>query len=223
MATIKVSGLVLREELVDESNKRLTILTKQLGKVQVFARGARNAKSKLAFTILSCCEFVLYDGGNFFSLTQVSPQRHFSNILQDYDAFVASCFILELADKTLLAGMDAKKALRLVVLSLARLDKTHNHKVILAVFIFKFLQIEGYMPMLKGESFGEDGLGENGRHVVTPTADAIRYIITSEIDKIFNFKVSQAVADELLECALFFLRANVDAQLKSMKFFSACN
>ena len=221
MATIKLTGLVLRQEDAGEANKRFTILSEQMGKLQAFARGAKNPKSKLAVKMLTYCEFILYEGENFFSLTQMTSLQDFSQLAEDYDAYVATHFILELADKMLLADMDGKNALNLIMIAFSRLVKKHDTKLVLAAFIFKFLQSEGYRPALNGDFFGSDGLGESGRQIAAPTAEALRYIISSEIKNTFSFKTSEKVAAELLDCALGFLRANVDLRLNSMKFFSA--
>jgi len=218
MATFKAVGLVLRDEAAGESNKRLTILTEQRGKIAAFARGARGAKSKLAVAKLAYCEFIFYDGGQFLSLTQIAPLRHFAAIPADYDAYCGASFILELADKMLLADMETRDALRLILLALARLDKGDCPKLVLAAFILKFLQGEGYRPRLDGDYFGNEGLASEGRKVHNPTKDALSYIVGAEMTKVFNFKTSQDVAEELLACALVFLRANVDVEISSMTF-----
>lgn len=219
MATIKDVGLVLREEAVGESNKRLTILTENLGKVSAFARGAKGTKSKLAVAKLSYCEFVFYDGKQFLSLTQASQIHSFDKIPSDYDAFCAASFILELTDKMLLPDMPAQYVLNLSLHALSRLNKAQNHKVALAAFIFKLLQKEGYTPTLDGNFFDTDGLSSVGKEILTLTVQAIKHITASESKAVFKFKASQDVADELLTCALIFLRANVDEPLKSEKFF----
>ena len=43
----KISGIVLSVYPVGESDRRLTILSKERGKLQVFARGCRKVKSPL--------------------------------------------------------------------------------------------------------------------------------------------------------------------------------
>ncbi|MCL2350584.1 MAG: DNA repair protein RecO [Defluviitaleaceae bacterium] len=235
MATIKDKGLILREYDAGESNKRLILLLEERGKVAVFARGAKGAKTKLNPPKMAFCEFVMYDGGQFLSLTQASPIRHFPALPSCYDSFCVANFLLELTDKIILPGMDAKSAMRLLLLALARLDAGRNPKLIFAAFIFKILQTEGIAPIIthcaacKAQlanscSFGAEGLLCENCQIV-PSASlcgtaikALEYILTAEIIKTFSFKIPPDSATNLAAAATLFLQSNIDIEFKSLKF-----
>ncbi|MDR2166788.1 MAG: DNA repair protein RecO [Clostridiales bacterium] len=233
MGVIKDKGLVLRETAANESNKRLILLTEQNGKLPAFARGALGAKSKLVVGKFSYNEFIIFDGGQFLSLNQVAEIRHFAGITACYESYCAASFMLELADKMVFANMDAKIAVKLILLAFARLNKSRNPKAILAAFIFKFLQKEGFAPLTQScancaaenpEFFGNEGLNcancrQNDAICLNLAAvQALDYILTAEPAKTFNFKASTDVIDILHRCAILFLCANVDIELKSLDF-----
>ncbi|MCL2170225.1 MAG: DNA repair protein RecO [Defluviitaleaceae bacterium] len=222
MAQIKDNGLVLREEVTGESNKRLVLLTENMGKTYAFARGAKGIKSKLAVEKLSYCEFVFFDGGQFLSLTSVTPIHHFHKIPSCYDAYLSANVILELADTMILPQMQARDPLRLILHALTRLNAGKNPKLTLAAFIFKFLQQEGFTPTTTaGTRFGHEGLTHDPKAPLSlnpATIAALNYIIQAQLKATFGFKTSQDVAEELLQAAKIFLRANVDANLKSLDF-----
>ncbi|MCL2353543.1 MAG: DNA repair protein RecO, partial [Defluviitaleaceae bacterium] len=150
MGVIKDKGLVLREWADAESNKRLVLLTENQGKISVFARGAKGAKSKLAISKLSYSELVLFDGGSFLSLSQTCPIKTFNNIPSHYEAYCTAAFFLELLDKTIMAKMQTKDAIKLILKAFNHLDcHPEKHKTIFAAFIFKFLQSEGISPFVE--------------------------------------------------------------------------
>ncbi|MCL2575058.1 MAG: DNA repair protein RecO [Defluviitaleaceae bacterium] len=212
MSIIKDCGIVLRENIAGETNKRLVLLTKNHGKVVVFARGAKGAKSKLSANKLSYNEFVIYDGGQFFSLTQCSPIVQFANIPLDYNAFCVANFILELSDKIMLENMEALDTLNLVLMAFYRLEKAALPSLVQAVFTLKLLQKEGF--------FGEHCTENPDFMNISKEANAaINYILSTPIKRVFNFRVSSDVMNELQQYALLFLQQNVDLQLKSLEFF----
>ena len=238
MSIIKETGIILKEIETGETSKRLVLLTKNRGKVVVFARGVKGVKSKLHTNKLSYNEFVIYDGGQFLSLTQISAIEQFANITQNYDAFCVANFCLELTDKMMLANMDSVDAINLILLAFSRLNKVRDPNLIFAAFVFKFLQKEGLAPIAnhcvtcqstlnkENNCFGQEGFLcqnciDNNEVIICnhEATAAIQYILNAEVSKVFNFKASPDVLQILQQSAILFLRHNVDVQLKSLEFF----
>ena len=68
---ITVMGMIIKSEPSKEYDRRLVILTKDRGKITVFAKGARRQNNRfLATTTPFCfCDFVLFPGINAYSLS----------------------------------------------------------------------------------------------------------------------------------------------------------
>ena len=74
MTTVK--GLIIKETKVGEGDKIITLLTPELGIIQVSAKGARSYKSKYiaACQLFGYCEFVLVKKANGIRL--FPPNRY---------------------------------------------------------------------------------------------------------------------------------------------------
>jgi len=169
MAIIKDVGMVLREYPAGESNKRLVLLTQKHGKITAFARGSRRAQSKLATSLFSYNEFVIFDGGGFLSLNHVETIRIFGEITTDYDKFCIGCCFLEMADKMVLATMDTSEILRILLNAFAEMERgRHTPKLIFAVFAIKAMQAEGMAPLMDGNR------AQSGESTLRLTEEAAR-------------------------------------------------
>ena len=65
---IVTAGLVLRETVTRETDKILTVLTPDRGKISLIARGARRKNSRLAAAcqLLAYSELTIYEKGQWF-------------------------------------------------------------------------------------------------------------------------------------------------------------
>ena len=95
----KVTGIILSVYPVGENDRRLTILTKERGKLQVFARGSRRPKHPLFGVTqpLIYCEFMVTDTRNYTYLNSAECKDYFHflkdnlEILQ-FAGFGLQCF-----------------------------------------------------------------------------------------------------------------------------------
>ena len=239
MALIKDFGLILREFSAGESNKRAVVLTQKHGKLTVFVRGSKKTNSKLSIGLFSYNELVIFDGGDFLSLNGVSVVHNFSNITESYEKYCFGCYFLELVDKMVLIGMETQDIMEILLYSLGALNINRQlPATVFAVFTFKFLQKEGFAPLVTecascGKTLTDDGNGccftgqglvcqscsqreKNGICLPHAARQALLYILTVSGRKIFAFKISADAADVFKDAAMLFLDANVDAELKSL-------
>lgn len=84
---IVTSGLVLRETDTKEADKILTVLTPELGKISVIARGARRKNSRLAASAqwLVYSEMTLYLRGNWYMLDEAGTIELFDGMRADFE------------------------------------------------------------------------------------------------------------------------------------------
>ncbi|MCL2610063.1 MAG: DNA repair protein RecO [Defluviitaleaceae bacterium] len=195
--TIDVRGIILKEEVVGESDKNLTVLTKNMGKIYIRARGAKKPKSK--FMIVSqfaYLDLVLYKGSGFYSLTQASLIESFYNLRLDYERLEVAFFVVKTLNENIIGEMEEVESeafLFLLVNSLYFLNKNFSPSLVKSVFILKFLQLNGEEPILS-----ENSIITENREVTLPkfVLMAISHVLTSETRLAFSFKINNI---ELLE------------------------
>ena len=75
MKTVKISGIVISENSLGDSDKMLTILTPNLGKISCVAKGAKRPKSMLMAGSQFLCfgEYILYKSQDIYTMNSSNP------------------------------------------------------------------------------------------------------------------------------------------------------
>ena len=96
---IWVTGIILKQSLVGEYDRRISLLTKEKGKVAAFARGARKPGNRLAAATnpFSFGSFRLYEGRNAYTLAEADIRNYFEELRSDY---IGACYGMYFAEVT---------------------------------------------------------------------------------------------------------------------------
>ena len=231
MRTFKARGLVLREYEAGESDKRLLLLCKGVGRLFVYARGARKPRSKFvaAAQVFSYGDYVIAEGRGFNSLAQASVIEGFYHLRSDYDALCCAHVVAEICEKAVMAEENCDELLLLALKALGYLHKKERPLPalhVLAVFMLRFFLWYGVAPSLEGEGGlinaeglvgGEGAVGET----VALSANgvtALRYIFSSDLARAFLFSVDASVVRELQNVANMLWRHHFEWALRSLTF-----
>ncbi len=238
-------GLVLRETSYKDSDVILTILTECCGKVSVLARGARQKSSRFtaAIQLLTYSEFSLFESRGMYTLNEADPIEMFYGIRKDIVKLSLASYFAEVLEQAADEESINPELLRLGLNSVYALANTScDVKKLKAVFEIKVAALSGYCPSVfscagcgncedicefdiqNGAVYCKDCAGGGNMRIDPSTADAMRYIIASDIKKIFSFSIGQKSLDRLSRAAEEYLTVHFDRTFKTNTFFkSICN
>lgn len=211
MSVIKAKGIVLKEIPSGESGKTLIILAEGLGKITVSARGARNVKSKLisASELFTCGDFCFFEGKGFYSVTQAEVIEKFYEIRNDIEKLSYACYFSDMISSVLFEGMEADDILKLFLRTLTVLSKTDiSPKLAARVFELRLLKLLGF----------SSDKAEDGFFLSEGALKAVAYVMTAEDEKIFSFRVSGNVLNEMRAYTKNRILFYIGEEFKSLDF-----
>lgn len=242
--TITAVGIVISSMAISEYDKRLVILTKELGKITAFARGARKPSSPFlaGSQPMAFGEFTLYRGRNSYTVTGMKISDYFSSAMSDIDSMYMGMYFLELADYYGREGIEASETLKLLYYSMKALSRgVISIQLIRCIFEWKLLVQNGEYPDMF--SCGNCGAAENldyfdlkhntmlckNCHGVIPennrvdnsTLYALQFIITSPVNQLFSFQVTEEVLAQMRSIISAYMNKHIDRKFHSLEFLEA--
>ncbi len=149
---ITVEGLILSETVLKESDKFLTVLTRE-GKLSVYASHVRSIKrGSLAYTMpLQYCRFIINKRGDRLNLAEGEVLHSFIDLQDDLCAYSLAQYVLDITREMTVENNDESEMLQLALNTLYCIkQKNKENKLIKATFEFRAMAIGGYMPDLSG-------------------------------------------------------------------------
>ncbi|MFZ7119897.1 MAG: DNA repair protein RecO [Eubacteriaceae bacterium] len=152
MALEKASGIVIKKTNLGDNDLIITIFTKEKGKIQVVAKGAKKVKSKFigSTQLFSYSNFVYYTGKSFNYLSQSELIESFYNIRKDLEKLSVATYLIEIINLAFEEEDKDERVLNLVLYSLNTINrlKIKSSKYILLAYQLKMMGLMGYAPNL---------------------------------------------------------------------------
>ncbi len=243
---IKTQGLIIREQTVGESDRLVTVLTRDEGVVRAFARRAKNLKdSKNSSTGLLCYSRLnLYKGRDKYIINDAFPIEVFFGLRQDIVRLALAQYFCGLSCELIPDGVESEDYLRLILNALHFLSQgTRPERLLKPVVELRMLSLAGYMPDLvccaqcgtyeaermyfkvdRGVIYCRDCFINNGDACValSPAAlTAMRHIIYSDFEKIFSFTLTEGAGKELVEAAEDYTVSVLQKRPKTLDFYNS--
>ena len=191
-------------------------------------------------------KFTLYGGRTSYNVMSAEISNYFGELREDFDRLCYGFYFCEFADYLTKENNDETNILKLLYQTLRALTKKSlNAQLIRAIFELKIMALNGEAPYVFGcvkceknhtdtknsnsmqyyyFSVGGGGIlcdtckvmDKNVIRIQTSTLYTMQYIISSEIEKLYTFKVSEEVLGELLRCMKSYLKCYVERDFKSL-------
>lgn len=243
--TVILTGMVLTAMPIGDYDKRITILTKERGKITAFARGARRPNSQLVAGTnpFSFGEFELFEGKSAYNVSKINIKNYFRELTNDLDTAYMGFYFLEFCEFFCQENNDEKEMLKLLYQSLRALaSPAYKNELVRVVFELKAMAINGEGPSVfscihchskenlhifsvnRGGVFCDKcHYAVNGKKILDDTLYTMQYILLSDIVKLYSFAVSDAVLEELKSIMEEYINLYVHHKFKSAAFISDNN
>jgi DNA repair protein RecO (recombination protein O) len=210
---INVTGIILSSMPVGESDRRIVILTKELGKISAFAKGARRVNSPLIGLTRPFIfgTFEVYRGRDSYSVYKINAKEYFEELVNDFDAVCYGYYFAEIADYYSKENLDGKDIINLLYVTLKALIRKKIPSVLIRyIYELKMIAINGECPdfftcrkckketNLEYFSLSHNGLYcsdcmQEARDKIYLNKDAVytlQYIVTSPLNKLYSFTLN---------------------------------
>ena len=148
---LTTKGLVIRTVDWRDSDRLLTVMTEDYGKMTVKAANIRRKSSRLgsAGQLFAYCEFTLYEKNGRRTVQDAQVLEQFFSLSQDLEALALASYFCELLATEGEEDVPAPGMLRLALNCLYALSHhLYDIRQIKAAFELRFLAITGYEPDL---------------------------------------------------------------------------
>jgi len=239
MAIIKTKGIVIREVPYNDTDKILTLITGDFGKISVSARNSRRNGSRAAYgtQVLTYGEYILYKSSSGFSLNSCDVIANYYNLASDLVRFTHAAHILEMAGDAVQDPASSARILSLILYALHALNKGRNPLLVSSAFALKLMQITGYPPHVSScavcdkfdietiyfsfKSCGficEDCAPQDPDAIMTDAgvAKAILYVLCAEKSGIFNFELSEKLLQVFASIAFRYIGQQHDRNYRKL-------
>ncbi|KOO52206.1 DNA repair protein RecO [Viridibacillus arvi] len=146
----KWEGIVLKTQPYGETNKIVTFMTREAGKVTAMARGAKKPSSRLAsvtqpFTYGS---FLIQQGRGMGTVQQGEPLESMRHIREDIVATAYASYAVELVDRLIESEKVEPYAFEVLVQALRAIEEGYDPEAIALFVEWKMLPFTGVQPIL---------------------------------------------------------------------------
>lgn len=237
--TILLNGMVLSTMPIGDYDKRLVVLTRERGKITVFARGARRPNSSMlaATNPFAFGEFELFEGKTAYNACRVSVKNYFRELTEDIETAYYGFYFLELADYYAVENMEAKDMCNLLYVSLRALTKpVFSNRLVRRIYELRMLALAGEYPNLFGcvccgakeglNTFhvkrggmlcGGCGAIYGGIPVDASSLYTLQYIVSAPLEKLYSFQVTDKVLVTLEHILSEYMAHYIDKRFHSLE------
>lgn len=241
---VTTKAIVLREAAYKESDKILTILTPDRGKLTVQARGCRKKGNGLsaACQLLVWSEMTLSEFRGRWSVTEAAVELEFRRLRSDLDKLSLGSYFAEVLESVVQEESPADDLLPLLLNCLYALDQLDKPLAqVKAAFELRAVSLAGFEPLLDacaicgrepetprlnltqgilhcadcGEEAGEGISMPLGPQVLA----AMRHIVTCPGKKLLSFRLEGPALEQLGDVCEAYLLTQLERGFRTLDFY----
>ena len=240
------SGVVLRVTDTKETDRILTVLTADRGKIPLIARGARRKNSRLAAAcqLPAYSELTIYKRGGWYMLDEASPLELFDALGRDIELLALASWFCELTEAVCAEETPAPEVLSLLLNALYALCYTDRPpRLVKAAFQFRLMALAGFEPLADGCALCGRGDAEapmldvQGGFVTCggcrgPDAglrlplmagglDALRHVLTADGKRLYSFTLEPGALAALDHAGEAFISAQLERGFRTLDYYKS--
>ena len=238
-----IEGIVLKERPVGEQDRFIDVLTKEKGIIELSVKGARkiNGKSGSSTQLFAYSRFCCDKRGDRLYLNSAEPIHIFYDIRNSLTAISLASYFSDVLRYCISERTDSGNVLRLLLNTLHCLEKgLRSEQLLKSIFELRLMSEIGFMPdvlacrgcgafepeeiyfsltegdFLCSECYDGDGSRMKLR---LPELMAIRHIVLTDFDRLFNFRLSETAGDRLAAFTEEYLLTHLERNFKTLEFY----
>lgn len=238
-------GAVLRETATRETDKILTLLTEERGKIAVIARRARRKNSPLAAAAqpLAYSEWTLWRRGDWHFAKEANTVELFAGLRGSLERLSLGFYFAELAEAVAVEDAPAGPLLRHLLNGLYALSTLNRPLALVkAAYELKFLCIAGFAPLAdacavcgrpepsqpmldvaQGAVRCRDCApgGADAMPLCAASLSALRRVVYGDEKRLYSFRLAPDALRRLSDASEGFLFAQMERRFRTLEFYKS--
>ncbi|WP_054741333.1 DNA repair protein RecO [Cellulosilyticum ruminicola] len=243
---LRTKALVIREYTVGESDKYITLFTKEIGKIQVLAPRAKKSDKGFASgtQVFVYGDFMLTSFKDTYRLVGVEVIEMFHNIREDLMVLSYASYIMEFVQSVTEPDLSQPELLKLTLMTLKAFTKGEMlPQLIRRVFELRAMSLIGFMPQLEACTGCGEILKEDAKQIYyfSPEAGGVvcksckmevnfsltiqyttlycmKYIVGAPLGRLFHFNLTPDIQAELDGVCMAYVGYYIDKEFKTLDF-----
>lgn len=244
---ITTEGVVIRERFVGENDKYIDILTRDYGIIEASVKGAKKITSKnsSATQLFSYSKYCLSKTKKKYIVNSTELKKSFYNLRLDIERLSLASYFADLLKYSVVSEEPSNTILRLFLNTLHFLcEGSRSNSLLKSIFELRLMTEIGLMPDLiackKCAEFTSKNIyffvnegyflcdkcyeNVNDNNVIkinNTVLHSMRYIVFSDFDKLFNFKISSQSDKLLSKVTEKYVLSQLNRNFKTLDFYKS--
>lgn len=246
MPVYTTSAIVLRRMNFGETDRIVTLYSREYGKLGAIAKGARKGLSRFAAAteLLAYGRYQLATGRTLDVLSQVEIKESFPSIHTNLSKVAHATYLAELVDKMLEERDPNPNIFDLLLSTLYLMERPNDPEKITLMFELQFMKALGYEPILdrclrcgapqnnSTELFFSPSLGglvcrvcgplpEDAIPITGPAVRAMQELISADARAVERMEIPPATISQISHVMRWYIRYRADRDMKSREFLDS--